>query len=540
MSMMTTRDAVRMVAPWVLVVTLPGNTSVAPAQESGRQSGGVLLEFPNFGPIPGSQEPSMGPGPGSLEPSMLAPETGIIGGRRRAGRITRPNKGRQVSATEAMAQAPSMRLPAALPEHATRSPPALALTSVIEDEGPPDGLTLNAAIQQMLAANLDVLALKYEIPQADADILTAGLRTNPLIYADTQFIPYGAFNNQRPGGPTQYDVNITYPLDVSHKRQARVRVARAARTVLEAQFQDVIRRQIGNVYHAFLDLQSARTNLLTAQASVREQERVVAAALSRAGPDEKGGEEAAERLSITLDKARASLVEARDNYSDAQEALAVLLNLPPEQTSQLQPHGKLRDLGPFPPPLDDLTRLAMEQRPDVVAARRGIGRAQAELSLQRANRLDDIFLFYDPITYQDNSPSKTLSSRSWVIAVTFPLPIYNRNQGNIARAQSNIHQTQTELAALERRVVSEVRLAEREYRSSRQALERVEKTTLPNARKAFERNAREFAAGKISADDYLGHLGDVAEAASSFREALIRHRRSMLDLNTAVGLRLLP
>ncbi len=133
-----------------------------------------------------------------------------------------------------------------------------------------------------------------------------------------------------------------------------------------------------------------------------------------------------------------------------------------------------------------------------------------------------------------------MSARSWVIAVTCPLPIYNRNQGNIARAQSNIHQTTTELAALERRVVSEVRLAEREYRSSREALDRVEKTILPNARKAFERNAREFAAGKISADDYLGHLGDDAEAAGSFREALIRHRRSMLDLNTAVGERLLP
>jgi cobalt-zinc-cadmium efflux system outer membrane protein len=540
MSMRTIPDAARMVAPWVLGVTLLGNASLALAQESGRQSGGVLLEFPNFGPVPGSPEPSLGPGPGALEPSKLAPETGLIGGRRREGRIPRPNKGRRVSPVEAMAQAPGMRLPAALPEHATSPPSSPTLPSIIEDEGPPDGLTLDAAIQQMLAANLDLLALKYEIPQADADILTAGLRTNPLIYLDTQFIPYGAFTNQRPGGPTQYDLNITYPLDVSHKRQARVRVARAARTVLEAQFQDVIRRQIANLYRAFLDLQSARTNLLTAQASVREQERVVAAARRRAGSDEKSAEQAAERLSIVLDKARGSLVEARDNYNDSQESLAVLLNLPPEQTSQLQPRGALRDAGPFPPALEDLTRLAVEQRPDVVAVRRGIGRAQAELSLQRANRLDDIFLFYDPITYQDNSPSKASSSRSWVIAVTFPLPIYNRNQGNIARAHSNLHQTQTELAALERRVVSEVRVAEREYRGSRQALDRVEKTVLPNARRVFERNSREFAAGKISADDYLGHLDDEAEAARGFRDALIRHRRSMLDLNTAVGLRLLP
>ena len=130
---------------------------------------------------------------------------------------------------------------------------------MIEDEGPADGLTLDAAIKRMLDANLDVLALKYEIPQADADILTAGLRTNPLIYIDDQFIPYGAFTNARPGGPTQYDINITYPIDVTHKRQARVRVARSAKSVLEAQFQDVIRRQIGNTCRAFVDLQSARS-----------------------------------------------------------------------------------------------------------------------------------------------------------------------------------------------------------------------------------------------------------------------------------------
>ena len=276
MSMMTSWISNRMVSGWLLCMALYGSTTLVQAQESGRQSGGVLLEFPNLGPIPGSQQPSMGPGPGALEPSMLAPETGLIGGRRCAGRVPR-SKGKQTSSVDQLAQGPAMRLPPALPEHASQQPAATVLLSIVEDEGPPDGLTLDAAINQMLAANLDVLALKYEIPQADADIITAGLRSNPLIYMDTQFLPYGAFTNARPGGPTQYDLNITYPLDVSHKRQARVRVARAARTVLEAQFQDVIRRQIGNVYKSFVDLQSARVNLLTAQASVREQERVIAA-----------------------------------------------------------------------------------------------------------------------------------------------------------------------------------------------------------------------------------------------------------------------
>ena len=498
---------------------------------------------PELRPVPGSTDPSMGAGPGALEPSMLAPETGLIGGRRRVGRIPRAKGNRQVSPAAAMAQAPAMRLPAALPTTdgdtgtKPRGQAVRGLASAIEDEGPTDGLTLDAAIEQMLAANLDLLALKYEIPQADADILTASLRANPLIYLDSQFIPYGSFNNQRPGGPSQYDVNITYPLDLTHKRQARMRVARAAKTVLEAQFQDVIRRQIGNVYRAFIDLQSARLNVLTAQASVKEQERVVAAARRRAAADKAEVDAAAERFSIVLEKAQASLVEARDSLNDAQESLAVLINAPPEQTSLLQPRGTLRDIAPPAPPLEELTRLALESRPDVVAARRGIGRAQAELGLQRANRLDDVFVFYDPYTFQATRPQ---GSTSWIAAVAFPFPIYNRNQGNIARAHSNIHQTQTELAALERRVISEVRIADREYRSSLKAVTQIEKSTLPHARQILERNTREFEAGKITPDDYLGHLDDEAEAARGFRDALIRHRRSMLDLNTAVGVRILP
>ena len=75
---------------------------------------------------------------------------------------------------------------------------------------------------------------------------------------DGQFIPHGSFNDATPGGPTQYDVNITYLVDVSHKRQSRTIVARMARTALEAQFQDVVRRQIGNVGNAFVNLQGGR------------------------------------------------------------------------------------------------------------------------------------------------------------------------------------------------------------------------------------------------------------------------------------------
>ena len=109
-------------------------------------------------------------------------------------------------------------------------------------------MTLDAAIEQLVSQNLDLLAAKLEVPMAEADVLTANLRANPIFYADTQLIPYGHFSFLRPGGPPQSDININYPLDVSFKRLARTRSAREARSAVEAQLQDAVRNQIDNLY----------------------------------------------------------------------------------------------------------------------------------------------------------------------------------------------------------------------------------------------------------------------------------------------------
>src|SRR5262249_59735682 len=109
-----------------------------------------------------------------------------------------------------------------------------------EDEGPPDGLTLDAAIDRLVRANYDLRTKFQEIPKADADILSAGLRLNPILFASADNIPYGNYSEQRPGA-TSYEVTVIQPLDVNQKRKSRVRVAQQARRVLEAQYQDAVR-----------------------------------------------------------------------------------------------------------------------------------------------------------------------------------------------------------------------------------------------------------------------------------------------------------
>ncbi|MEI6240695.1 MAG: TolC family protein [Planctomycetia bacterium] len=506
----------------------------------------AIIEFPNLGPVPGSLEPSLGPGPGSFDAGPQFPGgtagSGILGGRQRTGRIPRGKRAGPLGST--LAANRGMQLPESLPEPVlARSVPIPATAidaAILDDPGPADGLTLDAAIERMMAANLDIRALRHELTQADADVLTAGLRANPLVYMDTQFIPYGKFDNATPGGPTQYDINITYPIDVSKKRQARTVVARMARSTIEAQFQDVTRRQIDNVYRAFVTLQAARVDLLSARATVRRQEELLAELERTAKPADPAAADSIDHLALVLERARGGLGDATEAFADAQESLAVLLGIPAGGTVGLEPQGRLRSSVSDAPPVEELTAIALRCRPDLHAARLGVSRAGAEVQLQRANRFDDVYLFYDPFTYQDNQPFGSPSATSWALGVTFALPIYNRNQGNIARSESNASQTKLELAALERRLIAEVRLAEREFRRSREALEQMETAVLPRLAATLKRKTEQFAAGQITADDYEGHLDDAAEVAQSHRDALVRHRRATLDVNTAVGLRVLP
>ncbi len=523
----------------LLLVVFP---ALSLAQDLGQDRPGVLLEMPNLGPIPGGSESTFGSTPGALDGGLVAPDTsGMIGGRPRGGgRIPkRAAKGKQPTALLA-GRRMGMDLPAPLSAAEISQPRQELLQSVlpseVDDEGPPDGMSLDDAIQRLMHHNLDLLAIKLELTQADADIITAGLRANPLLYGDSQFLTYQPFTDARPGGPTQYDVNVTWPLDISHKRRSRVEVAQLARHTLTAQFQDVARRQIANVYKAFVDLQAARQLALSAEISVRAQEASLKILMER--PPEEDDD--IDQFTLQLENSRLAMEEAKENYQDAREVMGLLLSIDSDEAAQLEPRGSLRDHAPSPPPIEHLVQMALEHRPDLAAARRGVGRAGAEITLARANRFEDVFLFYDPYSYQDLSWQNKLSARSWGIGLTVALPLFNRNQGNIARAHANFSQTQLELTSLERRVVSETRLAYREYSNSRSAVDRIDSRILPIARRTRKKVEADFKEEKISLDDYLSHLEDESDTARQYRDAQIRHRRSMLDLNTAVGCRILP
>lgn len=121
-----------------------------------------------------------------------------------------------------------------------------------------------------------------------------------------------------------------------------------------------------------------------------------------------------------------------------------------------------------------------------------------------------------------------------------PLPILDRNQGNIRRAEINVGRTRDELTAIERQVITEVQIAAAEYHGTREELRELEQEILPIVLSKRNAALERFRAGELTPSEYLNALNEHGGTLHQYRALLVRHRRSMLDLNTAVGCRVLP
>ena len=484
--------------------------------------------------------PGAGGGPVEFGGSQ-APDPGILSGRPGAGSPRVPSTattpdggGFRITPGRGVA------LPAVAPISEVPQFGPLSLPANNADEGPADGLTLDNAIEMLVRNNLALQARKFDIQQAEADILTASLRANPIIFADSQLIPYGKFDPQRrPGGQTQYDVNITYPVDVTRKRLARTEVARQAKRVTEAQYQDAVRIQIDNVYTGYVDALAARETLrfaLAAREGLEELNRITQIYRDkeiRTVADVK-------RVQAQLEASEIGVIDSEEALRNSLRTLGRLLAIPPQTAETMPIRGSLRDPGMPVPSFEDLANMAVSCRPDIVAYRLGVKRAQADVTLAERSRYGDVYVLYQPYTFQDNRPTGQPGATSYALGVTAALPIYNRNQGNIQRARSNVLQSKVELSDQEQQVVLDVRQAFGEFSISKNAIDRVEQTLLPATQRVRDDALKLYREGEQDVVSYLNAQRDYNDVIRQYRDTAVRHRRSMLKLNTAVGRRVLP
>ena len=139
----------------------------------------------------------------------------------------------------------------------------LLLPSLVLAQTGPRVLTIEQAVSEAVANNLTVLAEKANIPVAEATVITAGLKPNPVVsigadHLDVLGTRYNTINN---AGPNEVNARIDFLIERANKRSLRVETAQFNRQIAEARLAEAIRNLRITVVSACVDLKIGRAHV---------------------------------------------------------------------------------------------------------------------------------------------------------------------------------------------------------------------------------------------------------------------------------------
>ncbi len=386
----------------------------------------------------------------------------------------------------------------------------------------PEVITLERAIEESLNKNLDLAAQKFSVSIAEARQITAGLRPNPVMtVSGTTLNLIGArFSPESPAGPNQYSLHTDFPIERGRKREERQALARQEKSLAELGVRELMRQVIFAVQSAFVDVQRAKEGVKLAQENLKSLEGVVAINESRLKSGDLSKVEF-DRSQVAALQFRTAVQLAQLQLDQAKSQLQYLIGRR-QPSDQFDVTGALRrDI--VVEPQAEIRRLALVRRPDYLLSQQAQARSRSDLRLQLANGKID----YTIGTEYTHQNAYGFGGSSLGFFISAPLPVFNRNQGEIARAQRQTNQDAARIEALDAGIASEVERAYRQYTVSRQLLATVETDLLARARSVRDTTEYSYRRGEASLIEFLDAQRAFNDAMQTFNEAQSNYARSL-------------
>jgi len=393
-------------------------------------------------------------------------------------------------------------------------------------------ISLDQAIDLALVHNHSIKATRTLILQNQAQEITANLRPNPTLGADSQFVPLFSpqdFSGENLNETQQFDVGISYLFERGRKRQRRLQAAQDQTAVTRAQVTDAERTLAFNVGQQFVSVLLAESTLQFALQDLQSFQKTVdiGAAQLQAGSISEG-----DYLKISL-----QLLQFQTDVSAARLArVQALVGLRDFLGYDAVPadFDVIGDLAyrPLKANQEDLQTRALRDRPDFRAAVLEITAAQSQILLAKANGKVDVNGTYD---FTHVSGENTAS-----LFVNFALPIFNRNQGEIARTGYALTQAQEQKQAASDTVLSDVANAYEAIRSNDEIVQLYISGYLKQAEDSRDISEYAYRRGAASLLDFLDAERSYRAIQLAYRQALASYMTALEQLKEAVGTRNLP
>ncbi len=415
------------------------------------------------------------------------------------------------------------------------------MSSAFAQSTGPTSITLDEAIQMALQHNHNMLAARTTIQQSEAEETTANLRPNPTLFADWEYLPLGSPSKQNPNlypgvstsdylkNNTEADIGLSYLIERGKKRQHRLQAAKDITAQTRSIVADNERGLSFNTASLFVNVQLAESTLELADKDLKSFQKTVDLGELRYN---KGAISEDDYLKIKL-----QLLQFETDYQQAELARVQALSdlrqlLGYESVSADYDVAGPFDYQPLKGNLEDYQLKALQNRPDLRASQQGVTAAKSQYELQRANGKQDV-------TVQSNySHVNGINAANFLGSI--PLPIFNRNQGEIARTRIAITQAQEQEKATKGQALTDVRDAYEGLRVSDRIVQLYRSGYLEVAQK--DRDIAEYAyqRGAESLLDFLDAERSYRATQLAYRQALASYLLALEQIRQAVGTRALP
>lgn len=395
----------------------------------------------------------------------------------------------------------------------------------------PTRVSLDQAIDLALGHSHSLKAARTQILQNRAQEVTAALRPNPQLSWDALFIPLNPsdFTLDNLLNTQQFDMGVSYLYERGGKRKRRLEAAKDATSVTNYQVSDTERGLIFDVAQQFINAQLAASNLEFAQKDLESFQQTVGISEERY--------KAGDMSEADLLKIKVQMLQFQTDVSTARVAKIQALSslrqlLGYDAVPANYDVAEEMTYAPLNLNLDDLRNEALNSRPDLLGAKAGVKAAQSQIALAKANSKVDLTT---SVTYSHLAGQNTLGA-----LFSIPLPVFDRNQGEIARTRYAYTQAQEQADAASDAVLTDVRNNYEAVQTNQQIVQLYLSGYLKQAKDSRDISEYAYKRGAASLLDYLDAERSYRSTQLAYRLALANYLLSVEQLKQSVGVRNLP
>ena len=378
-----------------------------------------------------------------------------------------------------------------------------------------DGVTEDEAIATAMSNNSAFQALLTQMGMVEGDLVQAHMLTNP------------SFVTMIPVGVKQWEWTLYAPMEALLLRPQRVALAGGQYEIMAHSLMQNGLTLVRDVRLAHADLALALAKQELALEGVHIRESIAEITNKRL---ERGDISELEAMTARIDalnaKAQAAMLE--QDVVIARSQLALLMGLPPEDTS-------LTATLAAPPPVNlPESNLLLEEawasRPDLQAAQWVVNTAVQRTKLSKWQ-----WLRIDTVADANGKGEKGFEIGP---GFRFDIPIFNRNQGGVMRAQAELTQAQHNLDAIHDQIVKEVRTAAAQWIQANQQLAILQREVVPSLHEARHIAERGFENGGTDYLLVLQTTTQYVDARSRVLDQIAALRRARAELERSIGTKL--